>query len=136
MNSPTDKREPFDVLLDAYLEELMAMSDADVMDTDNPAELKATGMQMLEAAKAEAGKWRLAAAKAQLAAGRKTVSTDDEPAVSVAAAREFLRKASNDPRFTLAARGLDEMSDDDALRLYRQYKRLERERNDPGEDGA
>jgi len=45
--------------------------------------------------------------------------------ISVQDARAFLHKASNDPRFTLAARGLDEMSDEDALRLYRQIKRLE-----------
>ena len=38
--------------------------------------------------------------------------------VSVAEARAFITAAANDARFTLAARELDEMSDEDIPRLY------------------
>ena len=48
-----------------------------------------------------------------------------KPVVSAQAARDFLKKASNDGRYTLAARSLAEMSDEDVLGLYEQLKRLE-----------
>jgi hypothetical protein len=54
---------------------------------------------------------------------------------SIEEARAFLRTASNDPRFTLAARGLDEMSDDDIRRLYQQYIQLAGEKTKPDGDG-
>ena len=125
MTSPTEKQDEFDALLDSYLAELMAMSDDEVLDSDDPATLKAQGQEILNAAKAECGRRRLMAAREKLASRKPTSGTVLEMPISVQDARAFLHNASNDPRFTLAARGLDEMSDEDALRLYRQIKRLE-----------
>ena len=45
--------------------------------------------------------------------------------VSVADARAFLRIAANDSRYTLAARELGEMSDEDVIRLYQQLLQLQ-----------
>jgi len=45
--------------------------------------------------------------------------------VSAAEARRFIEEAQNDSRYTLAARKLVEMSDEEVLRLYSQMKRLE-----------
>lgn len=135
MTSTTEKTDEFDVLLDSYLEELMGMSDEVVLDGDDSAAIKALGLQLLDAAKAEAGRRRLLAAKNKLA-GRKSMSdTTPVPVILAQEAKAYIRRVSNDPRFTLAARGLDEMSDEDALRLYEQLQRLERANNEtPGAD--
>jgi hypothetical protein len=134
MSSPTEKLEPFDVLLDTYLDELMATPDEEILDGDDPAIVKAAGIEMLEAAKARAGRLRLAAARERMAAQRKN-SKEALPSLgSIEEARAFLRTASNDPKFTLAARGLDEMSDDDILRLYQQYVRLAAVQRKPDEE--
>lgn len=125
MTSLNEKQDEFDALLDSYLAELVATSDVEVLAGEDPAALKARSMGVLAVAKAEAGRRRLMAAKAKLAISKSGSAKVSENPVSAQAAREFLRKASNDPRFTLAARGLDEMSDDDALRLYEQIRRLE-----------
>jgi len=127
MNTPIKKPDPFDVLLETYLQELMSMSDSDVLDGIDPATTQAAGLQMLDASKAEAGRRRLAVAKAELASQKAAKPSATRPSVTPLEARAFLRKASNDPRFTLAARGLDEMSDDDALRLYQKAKQLQEE---------
>lgn len=135
MTSTTEKPDEFDVLLDSYLGELMEMSDEEVLDGDDPVSIKALGLQLLDAAKAEAGRRRLLVAKNKLA-GRKSMSDKAPiPVISAQEAKAYIRRASNDPRFTLAARGLDEMSDEDALRLYEQLQRLERASNEtPGAD--
>jgi hypothetical protein len=47
------------------------------------------------------------------------------PQVSLSEARVFLEAAMNDQLYTLAARSLGEMSDDDILRLYRQLHQIQ-----------
>lgn len=131
MSSPIEKLEPFDVLLDTYLDELMATPDDEILDGDDPAVVRAAGMKMLESATAKAGKLRLAAARDRMATHRKSPKEGPLFSGSIEEARAFLRTASNDPRFTLAARGLDEMSDDDIRRLYQQYIQLTREKTKP-----
>ena len=76
---------------------------------------------------AEAGRRRLAAAKSGVAALRSKPTTSKVPVlnVSVAEARQFIAQAQNDSRYTLAARKLGEMPDEEVLRLYLQMKRLE-----------
>jgi hypothetical protein len=134
MSSPIEKQEPFDVLLDTYLDELMATPDDEILDGDDPAAVKAAGMKMLEGATAKAGRLRLAAARDRMSAHRKSPKEGLPFSGSIEEARAFLRTASNDPRFTLAARGLDEMSDDDIRRLYQQYIRLAAEQTKPDGD--
>ena len=126
MTSTNEKPSEFDVLLDSYLGELIEMPDDEVIGSDDPSELKAIGLQILDSAKAEAGRRRLLAAKERLASRRK-VDPDSGlmPMISAQEAKNYIRQVSNDPRFTLAARNLDEMSDEDAIRLYEQIQRLE-----------
>lgn len=128
------KPDPMDVLMDAYLAELCEMSDEDVLDGKDPESVLAAGMQLLDSARAEAGRRRLAIAR------QKLHSKDDtrglfrpEPTVSALEARMALRRAAaaNDGRYTLAARQLDEMSDDDVVRAYMQLQRLESEAKPP-----
>ncbi|GIK70935.1 MAG: hypothetical protein BroJett020_22300 [Bacteroidota bacterium] len=126
MTSTTEKPDELDVLLDSYLGELMEMSEEEVLDGDDPATIKALGLQLLDAAKVEAGRQRLLVAKEKLASRKAVSDTKPAPSISAQEAKAYIRRASNDPRFTLAARGLDEMSDEDALRLYEQLHRLER----------
>ena len=79
---------------------------------------------LLAAARAEVGRRRLAAAKAGVAlsaAAQETKMT----AVDIQQARAFVQTAMNDSRYTLAARQLDEMSDEDVLRMYQQLQQLQ-----------
>jgi len=125
MNTPKQEPDAFDTLFDTYFEELMAMSDEEVLDGADPAIVQKEGLAMLENAIAEAGKRRLARARSQLDMQNDHQSEIAKPVVSAQAARDFLKKASNDGRYTLAARSLAEMSDEDVLGLYEQLKRLE-----------
>jgi hypothetical protein len=129
MNTPI-KSNPFNKLLDIYVEELLSLSDAEVLDGDDPIMVQKEGLAMLEKAKAQAGQRRLATARARLEKQKSELPGTTGPAVSAQEARAFLLKAANDRRYTLAARGLNEMSDEDALRLYEQIKRIEDAGND------
>lgn len=124
---PTNEFENF---IDALVDELIAMPDDQVLKDLDPASVQADGLRLLQAAKAEAGRARLAAAKAGFAALK------ERPAavaveVSAGEARRFIAQAANDGRYTLAARSLGELSDDEVLKLYRKLKALE-----SGADGA
>ena len=135
MTSTTNKPDEFDVLLDSYLGELTEMSDDAVLEGDDPTVVQALGLQLLDAAKAEAGRQRLQAAKRKLAI-RKLEATQRLPVVSLEEARAYIREATNDPMFTMAARGLDEMSDDDIFRLYHQALRLKEGKGNTGGNTA
>lgn len=120
--------------LDAYLQDLLAMSDKEVLEGTDLVALKAEGLRMLDSAKAEAGKRRLATAQSRMASAP-TAITEQTQDVSASEARTYLKKAANDPRFTLAARELGDMSDADAIWLYQQIRLLE-EQSDSGSDGG
>lgn len=123
MNTNTNE---FDVFLDTLVEELIEMPDEQVLEGKNPESVRAGGLSLLVAAKAAAGRLRLAAAKAGYATSRsRTVSI--EPDVSVDVARRFIASAQNDARFTLAARNLGELTDAEVLDLYRKIKALQAE---------
>lgn len=124
-----------DTLLDALTAELIGMTDEEVLAGEDPALALAQGRSLLAKAVADAGKRRLVSAKAAVAERRRA----PQPALPTATAtafqaREFLRSAQNDPRFTMAARQLSEMSDEDVLRAYNQLLRL-MERDAPGDSG-
>lgn len=126
----SEKKPSVENLLDSYLEELLSLSDKDVLDGADPGALRAEAHRMLDAAKVIAGKRRMASAKA-LVANRPRTSTAQAPNVSPLEARAYLKRAANDLRFTLAARELEEMSDEDAMMLYQQIRFLE-ESDDSG----
>ena len=134
MTSKTDNHDDFDVFLDSYVEELLALPDADVLDGEDPGAWKDYGRRLLEASQAEVGRRRLQIAKQRLASRQAAAQGQPASRVSVQEARAYLRKASNDSRFTMAARGLDEMSDEDALHLYEQVRRLEQADEGSGDD--
>ncbi|MDP9606949.1 UNVERIFIED_ORG: hypothetical protein J2W38_006769 [Variovorax paradoxus] len=132
------KPDPMEVLMDAYLAELLEMTDEQALEGKNPVAVQATGVQLLDAAKAEAGRRRLAAARVKLQAQKDARTANPAPTIQITAdeARAALRRAAaaNDGRFTLAARQLDEMADEDVIRAYLQLQQLERA-SKPGGEG-
>lgn len=131
MNTPAPKPDAFDKLLDTYVEELKAMSDEKALGGADPIAIAREGQAMLQRSREAAGQRRLVAAREKLAQ-QKTSPTGGSaaPAVTVHDARRFLEQAANDRRFTMAARELKELSDDEVLRRYAQLKRLENEQSD------
>jgi len=113
--------------VDALTQELIDMPDEHVLEGKDGAQLQAEAHALLKSARAEAGRRRLAAAKSGINAlrSRPTPANLQGASVSATDARRFIAQAQNDSRFTLAARKLVEMSDDEVLRLYLQIKRLE-----------
>jgi hypothetical protein len=107
-------------LLNALVEELQAMSDTDALDGENAEDLVRLGERLLDAARTEAGRLRMADAKRKLAIVPRNLKDIALP--SVAQARMFLESRRD---LTLAARNLSELSDDDVLDLFAQAKSLE-----------
>ncbi len=128
MTKPTKLTKPnseFDNFIDVLLDELIAMPDDQLLDGENPDAVRAHGLQLFQAAKAAAGRRRLDAAKQGVAALEQRKASINDGDVDVAQARHYISQAMNDPRYTLAARSLAELTNDEILRLYRQMKLLE-----------
>lgn len=113
--------------VDALTQELIDMPDEHVLEGKDVMKLRAEAQELLKSARAEAGKRRLAAAKSGVSALRNkpALAIPQVLSVSVEEARRFIAQAQNDSRYTLAARKLGEMTDDEVLRLCMQMKRLE-----------
>lgn len=124
MTAQQKPQDDLEVLLDALLAELTGMSDEQVLDGEAPAAVQAKGLVLLSSAKQAAAKRRLAAAKAGVAMARADSRPSGEGEVSVAQAKAFLREAANSGKYTMAARQLDELSDQAAVALYRKFVRL------------
>jgi hypothetical protein len=106
--------------LDALVEELRTMSDTDALEGENAESLVKLGECLLKSAREEAGTLRMADAKRKL-----SLASDnrmDAAPCTVAEARRYLASL---PKLTLAARGLNELSDEDVLDLFWQAKSLE-----------
>lgn len=136
MNMNSKKSTPSDQFLDALTDELIAMSDEQVLEGADANSIQAAWLARLSKAKAEAGRRRLAAAKNRASAARSRHSVCPTPPVSAEEARWYVANAANDMRYTMAARNLNEMSDEDILRLYTQLKRLEAQGDTRGEPNA
>ncbi|SEU21058.1 hypothetical protein [Variovorax sp. OV084] len=121
------KPSNFNNFVDVLTQELIDMPDEQVLDGRDVAQLQIDAQALLRSARAEAGRRRLAAAKAGVGTLRKQASSPSVrvSTASAAEARRFIAEAQNDSRYTLAARKLGEMSDEEVLRLYSQMKRLE-----------
>lgn len=115
--------------LESYTYELMSMSDEEILEGQDIGVVKLRAANRIAAANREAGRKRLAAAKARLQKQDDTVAS--QSSASLEEIKAYLRDAANDGRVTLAARQLSEMSDADARRLYSQLRQL---REDQGED--
>jgi hypothetical protein len=129
MKPPAGPKNPFDHFMESYARELATTPDEELLEGLDPAEVRKRGLDILEKAKAKAGQIRLASARAQLDAATAKNSRASTP-ITPAEARAFLRHAANDSRFTLAARELGELSDEDVVKLYQRLKELGAE--DPG----
>lgn len=119
----TKPTNEFDNFIDAFVEELIETPDDQVLDGHDPAGVQAKGLDLLRAAKRSVSKSRLAAAKAGYAALKSTPAPVPQT-VSADEARSFLAQAANDNRFTLAARNLGELPDDEAIALYTKIKSI------------
>ncbi|MFA8392368.1 hypothetical protein ACEPUD_19885 [Burkholderia ubonensis] len=115
--------------LESYTYELMSMSDEEIVEGQDIGAVKLRAANRIAAANREAGRKRLAAAKARLQKQDDTIAS--QSSASLEEIKAYLRDAANDGRVTLAARQLSEMSDADARRLYSQLRQL---REDQGED--
>lgn len=116
--------EELDALIDAYLEDLQEVPEADLLAGPDRVEMQRANFdKLVKAATMEAGKRRLALAKRALAA--KSGNPMPLEPIGLAEARRYIAEAANDARITLAARDLVEMPDEEVERLYRQLKELE-----------
>ncbi len=131
------KQSNFTKFVDALTDELLAMPDEQLLEGVNVSDVDARAQACLQAAKAEAGKRRLAVAKVGVAANKAEHSSTAPSGVLIPVqdARRFIAAVKNDSRYTLAARNLVEMSDDEILRLYCQMMQLREKTDgpDPGE---
>ena len=124
----TKPTNEFDNFIDAFVDELIATPDDRILEGLDPASVQAKGLGLLQAAKTNASRSRLAAAKAGYAALKSKPAMAPQN-VSAEEARRFLAQAANDNRFTLAARNLGELSDDEAIALYAKLKSIESSRD-------
>lgn len=118
--------EQLNRLFDACLQELEEMPDKEVLGNETAEAVRDRGLKRLERAAAEAGRRRLATARQEW---KVRIAARPQPAARVGAAeaRAYIVRAARDTRHTLAARNLEEMSDEDVLRLYDQIRELEAE---------
>ena len=110
-----------DQLLDVWFEELRQMPSQEVLAGDSPAAVRARADARLARATQEAGRRRLVAARASAARDRQRSPI----AVSIEEARAYIARIIQDTNYTLAARQLDEMPEEEILRLYEQLRELE-----------
>lgn len=128
MTNPNGDKPRNERFLEALVEELRTMSDTHALEGENAEELVKLGERLLKRAREEAGKLRMADAKHKVSLVSKTRSKSRS--VPVAQARRYL---DSHPRLTLAARGLNELSDDDVLDLFIQARNLEESSDDDPE---
>lgn len=128
--SASRKPEFSSTFIESYMYELMAMSDDEMLAGQDAAEVKQRATARIVAASRDAGRMRLAAAKARVHQRQEVASSQSQPSTSLEDIRAYIRQAANDGRVTLAARQLSEMSDADARRLYAQLKQLMDEQGD------
>jgi len=116
--------EELDSLVDAYLEDLVEAPD-DVFEDDTGHAVAESSVfhELVTAATVEAGKRRLLRARRELESSARAVESDRR--VDLAEARRYLAEAANDNRITLAARELNEVPDEEIIRIYLQLQQLE-----------
>jgi hypothetical protein len=130
MSNPNGDKPGNEKFLNGLVEELQTMSDTDALEGENAEALVKLGERLLKSAREEVGKVRMAEAKRKLSVVSALQSADNPP--TVAEARNYLASRAN---LTLAARGLNELSDEDVLDLFSQAKSLERAADGDAEDG-
>ncbi len=127
MTNPNGDKPRNERLLDALVDELKTMSDTDALAGESAEDLVKLGERLLKNAREEAGKLRIADAKRKLSVVSTNRTLGSLP--SAADARKYLQSL---PNLTLAARGLNELSDADVLDLFAQAQDL----GDPNDSGS
>ena len=130
MTNPNGDKPGNEKFLDALVEELRTMSDTDALEGENAEELVKLGERLLKSAREEAGKLRMAEAKRKLS----VVSKYIDLRLLLLPWRRPERYLESRPNLTLAARGLNELSDADVLDLFDQAKSLEEADDSDAED--
>jgi hypothetical protein len=125
MSPKPSYEEKLNQLLDACFEELQAMPDKEVMQGERVEDVRSRAASRIERARLEAGRRRMAAARTKAASTHRGELESLREGVSPAEARAYIRRAANDARYTLAARKLEEMSDEEMLQLYEQIRELD-----------
>ena len=110
-----------DQLLDAWFDELQKMPAAEVLAGESTDAVRARAESRLARATQEAGRRRLVAARAQAAVDR----ARSPIAVSIEEARAYIARIIQNTDYTLAARQLEDMPEEEILRLYEQLRELE-----------
>lgn len=128
--SASRKPEFSSTFIEAYMYELMSMSDDEMLEGQNAGKVKQRATARIAAASREAEKKRLAAAKTRVHQRQEITPPQPQSSVSLEEIHVYIRQAANDGRVTLAARQLSEMSAADARRLYSQLKQLLDEQGD------
>jgi len=121
MSTKSQYEIQLDQLLDAWFEELQQMRAHEVLAGDSPANVRARADARLARATQEAGRRRLVAARANAALDRPRSPI----AVSIEEARAYIARIIQNTHYTLAARQLEEMPEEEILRLYEQLRELE-----------
>ncbi len=124
----TKAEEKFENIIDTLVDELIAMPDEQVLNSVAPAAAQSEGRRHLKAAKAQVGRVRLATGNE----GRASANTRPVAALAMVTpteARQFIARVTDNRPHTLAVRSLGDMSDDEAIRLYRKLKALDRGRH-------
>lgn len=120
--SASRKPEFSSSFLESYMYELISMSDDEVLEGQDVDAVNERAAAQIAAASRDAGRKRLAAARAR------AQQRDDVPSTqasdSLEEIRAYIRQAANDGLVTLAARQLSDMSEADTRRLYSQLKQL------------
>jgi hypothetical protein len=126
MTQPTKPENEFRTFIASLREELIAMSDEEVLEGTDIEQLRSRRARMLDAAKKEAGRQRLAAAKTKIQTNKDQQAGHAPVKVEPAEARRYIAAVANDERYTLAARQLGQgLTDEEAIRLYLEIKSLE-----------
>jgi len=127
-------RNELDRIADALIEDILATPDEEIIaeareDYGDPGRVADEVRAVYERAGLVVGKGKLQAAKAAMASARASCSHGPLGFVDIASARHFLaRIAANDPdidqRITLAARNLDDLSDNDVIGMINDLREL------------
>jgi hypothetical protein len=132
MNEKSQDEEKLRQLLEAFVEELQAMPDSELLAGESAADVRVRATARLARATEDAGRRRLTAARSNvipLRAGK-------PPTVSVPEARNYIARVAQDGNYTLAARQLEEIPDAEILRLYEQLRELEDRNSSPDDDSG
>jgi hypothetical protein len=123
MSAETRYEEQLNCLLEAYFQEMQAMSDKEILAGEAASAVRGRALARIERAAQEAGRRRMAAGKAgRQATSAGTVARRD---LSLSDARAYIARVANDAQYTLAARQLDDMSEDEIFQLYEHILELE-----------